>query len=379
LTTGLQSRVAGTSTIRSLAIAEWQGAMSESGRLIIDGQPRQFPTTVVYQAIDEHCFSTLGLRLTSGRDFAPTDGSSAPRVIIVSESFGRMIANGGSPLGRRIRASSSRPPAPPAEQEIVGVVPDVITTVGIDEPLVMYLPIAQASRSTNPMLLARAASTPESAMRDVAAAVKELEPRIVSVPLTTMRERMGAQMGPQRLGIRVLGGLSGIALLLTALGTYVLAETMMTTRAREFGIRGALGARARQLAGLVIGEIALLVGAGLAIGLLLAWLGAGTIRSFLFRIEPLDVVTLGTVAALLGGIALIVSLKPALRAARVDVMATLRGILSLALSPVLPQHGAQLIDRQRADRPPVSGRVRRAQQRVVDRLFRRVHRRLEQP
>jgi len=322
--TDLRSRIAGTGTVRSLAISDWQGGMTASGRLVIDGQPRQFPSMVAFHAIDEHYFATLGLRPTSGRDFAPTDGPLAPRVVIVSESFGRMIANGGSPLGRRIRAASYRPPAPPAEQEIVGVVPDVITTVGIDEPLVMYLPIEQTSRSVNLQFLARAAVTADAAMRDIAAAIKQLEPRIVSVPMSTMRDQMGAQMGPQRLGIRVLGGLSAIALLLTALGTFVLAETMMTSRAREFGIRAALGARAAQLTRLVIGEIVRLVGAGLAVGLLLAWLGANTIRSFLFKVQPLDALTLGAVAALIAAIALAVSLKPAVRAARVDVAAMLR-------------------------------------------------------
>ncbi len=320
----LRSRVAGTRTVRSFAINDHQGGMGAFGRLVIDGQPRQFPSMVVFQAIDEQYFPTLGLRPTIGRDFLPTDGQSAPRVVIVSASFGRMIANGGSPLGRRIRATSYRPPAPPAEQEIVGVVPDVVTTVGIDEPLVMYLPIAQTSRSPNLEFLARAAVTPEAAMRDIAAAIKQLEPRIVSVPMSTMREQMGAQMGPQRLGIRVLGGLSAIALLLTALGTYVLAETMMTSRSRELGIRAALGARAHHLTWIVIGEIVRLVGAGLAIGLFLAWLGASTIRSFLFKVQPLDGLTLALVAALIAGIALAVSLKPALRAARVDVSAMLR-------------------------------------------------------
>jgi putative ABC transport system permease protein len=320
----LRSRVAGTATVRSFAISNWQGGMTASGRLVIDGQPRQFPSMVAFHAIDDHYFATLGLRPTSGRDFAPTDGPLAPRVVIVSESFGRMIANGGSPLGRRIRAASYRPPAPPAEQEIVGVVPDVITTVGIDEPLVMYLPIAQTSRSQNLEFLARAAVTPAAAMRDIAAAIKQLEPRIVAVPMSSMRDQMGAQMEPQRLGIRVLGGLSAIALLLTALGTFVLAETMMTNRAREFGIRAALGARAPQLTRLVLAEIVRLVGAGLAIGLLLAWLGANTIRAFLFRVQPLDAWTLGAVAALIAAIALAVSLKPAVRAARVDVSAMLR-------------------------------------------------------
>jgi putative ABC transport system permease protein len=75
---------------------------------------------------------------------------------------------------------------------------------------------------------------------------------------------------------------------------------------------------------LVVRETALLVGLGLAAGLLLAWLGANTIRAFLFRIQPLDPVTLSMVAAIILLVSLGVSVRPALRAARVDLTEMLR-------------------------------------------------------
>lgn len=86
----------------------------------------------------------------------------------------------------------------------------------------------------------------------------------------------------------------------------------------------ALGARRRELIQLVMGETVRLVGIGVAAGLALAWGGAGVIRSFLYRIEPLDPLTLATVALLLLLLACIVSLRPALRAARVDLAAVLK-------------------------------------------------------
>lgn len=139
-----------------------------------------------------------------------------------------------------------------------------------------------------------------------------------------MQERLARQMSVQRFGAVVLGALGGIAVLLTILGTYVLAESMAALRMREMGVRAALGATRAQLAALVLLQTGRLVGAGLLAGLLLAWLGAGTIRAFMFRVQPLDPATLTVVASLILGLALLVSLRPALRAARVDLASVLR-------------------------------------------------------
>jgi ABC-type antimicrobial peptide transport system permease subunit len=155
-------------------------------------------------------------------------------------------------------------------------------------------------------------------------AIRALDRAVMPGPMLTMEERLGEQMNAQRTGAFVLGSLGIIAALLTILGVYVLAESMATLRMREMGIRAALGATRRSLAGLVIAETGQLVGAGVLAGLALAWLGAGTIRSFLYRVEPLDVLTLGIVSIVIVGLAMLVSLRPALRAARVDLAAVLK-------------------------------------------------------
>ena len=85
------------------------------------------------------------------------------------------------------------------------------------------------------------------------------------------------------------------------------------------GIRAALGATRRQLAAIVLAESGRLVGLGLAAGLFVAWLSRGLIESFLFRVEPLDPATLATVAGAILALALLVSVRPALRAAGVDL------------------------------------------------------------
>jgi putative ABC transport system permease protein len=156
------------------------------------------------------------------------------------------------------------------------------------------------------------------------AAVRAQDPRVAVEALMTVDEQLARQMNPQRFGIYVLGGLGGIALLLTVLGTYVIAESTVVRRRRELGIRAALGARSAQLRRLVLRDTARLVGIGLIAGLALAMAGARLIRSLLYQVEPLDPLVLVTAAALIFGLALLVSLRPALAATRVDLTRSLR-------------------------------------------------------
>jgi ABC-type antimicrobial peptide transport system permease subunit len=220
--------------------------------------------------------------------------------------------------------TSRRPPDPPAVAEIVGVVPDVISNVNTTAPLVKYYSLAQREPAAYRTVVVRAAGDPSAAVRDTMAAIRELDSQVTAAAMLTLDEQIGRQMNPQRFGIYVLGALGGIALLLTVLGTYVLAASMASMRKREMSIRASLGASRAALGGLILGETARLIGAGLIAGLLAAWLGANTIRALLYRIEPLDAVTLAATCGVILGFGLIVSLRPALDAARVDFTRMLR-------------------------------------------------------
>lgn len=302
------------------AVASWalmrnEGGMTPSGTLRIDQVPRQFPTMVAFVGVDDRYFQTMGIRLIAGRNFEAADTEDS--VAIVSESFGRMLSNGGNPLGRRIDYSSGSP-------VVVGVVADVVTNVAVLEPLVKYHPLFDGPLATSSTILMRASNSADAAVGEAVRLIREMDPAITPPRFMTMDERIGAQMGPQQLGAAVLGGLGLMAVLLTIVGTYVLAETMAAARRREIGIRAALGATRQQLGGLILSETTKLVGAGLVVGLALSWLLAGSIRALLYRVQPLDATTLGVTALTILVLAIAVSLRPAIVAARANLSRILR-------------------------------------------------------
>lgn len=295
-------------------------AMSGGYPLEFDGLERVVPSTLEYVGIDERHFQTMGLSVPVGRDFTADDRAGAPLVAIVSQSLARFIAADGDPIGHRIASAQAG-----VSYEIVGVVPDVISRISRLEPLVAYLPIAQQTEWARREITVRAAGAPSQAMASVMEAVRHLDPAVtLAAPMRTLDDRMLEQMGPQRLGILVMGSLAGVALLLTLVGTYVLAASLASTRRREMGVRAALGATGWQLGRLILSETLRPIGIGILGGLALVWTGSATIRGFLFQVEPFDRLVLVGVLGAIVVLAMAASLRPARAAALVDLTRLIR-------------------------------------------------------
>jgi putative ABC transport system permease protein len=318
----LDRALAGDAAIASAAFKVDQGGMG--GQLIVDGQPREFASMVRFVGVDGRYFRTLGLGVRAGRDFTAHDGPGSPLVAVVSASFARALSVDGTALGRRLTMPYFRPLRPPDVIEVVGVVDDLISDVSVLEPLTMYLPMRQGEATTYRSIMVTPAGSVESAQREVAAAVKSVDAAVARPVLVSLADGIARQMAAQRFGAVVLGALGAIAVVLTILGAYVMAESMAVLRMREMGIRAALGASRRQLAAIVLAETGRLVGFGLAVGFALAWAGAGTIRAFLFQIRPMDPSTLIGVSAAILALAVLISVRPAMKAARVDLAQVLK-------------------------------------------------------
>lgn len=298
-----------------------------TGQVFIDGQPRRLDGRFVsLVGIDEGYLDTVGLRLLAGRGFTSRDSVGAPAVAIVTDSLAKVIDPSGLVLGRRIGVDPKF--STMKDAEIIGVVPD-IRVPGSLEPTTLYLPERQYQvpvypGSGGPDLVVQPSSQVAAAMRAVSESIQSLDPGVRPEPMTTLDERIMVTMAPQRFGMTLMGALGAIALLLSVLGTYVVAESMAVMRRREMGIRAALGATGGQLGALLLRDTLWLVGAGLVLGFGLSWLGAETIRAFLFQVAPLDPLVTGIASALILALALAVGLRPALAAVRLDLAAVLR-------------------------------------------------------
>jgi predicted permease len=318
----LQQRLEHDPSVASVAFSVSRGSML--GRITVDGTPRQYSLPVTFDGVDQRYFRTFDVSVIDGRGFTAADRAGLPPVAIISESFARAISPGTSAVGHHVTMPWYEEGHPANVVEVVGVVPDVVDNINAIEPLAMYLPLAQITPGASREITVRAAGDVAAAKRAIVATLRSMDPLVLPRPPLTIEESIFKQMNAQRFGAVVLGGLGALALLLTALATYVVAESTTSARLRELSIRSALGATRRQLAALVLGDTGRVAGLGVLCGVGFAWLASGAIRALLFRVQPLDPIALGTAAGLILLVAALVSVRPALRAARVDVARLLR-------------------------------------------------------
>ena len=303
-------------------IATYRNLGGMPGSVHVDGVPHRVPSPVWDVAVNERYFDAMGMRLIDGRTFLPHELTDEAPVAVISASLARVIERNGTALGRRLPIAIGRTDVAADGRLVVGVVTDVVERIQEPSPLLMFVPSPPVG--LNRSVVIRASGSVEAATREFTAAVRALDGRIFPAAPATLDERIRRQMAPQQLALTVLASLSVLATLLTLIGNFVIAEASSFGRLREMGIRAALGATRRQLGAIVLAQTVRTVGLGLLAGLGLAWLGAGTIQSFLFEVQPLDPATLAAVAFSILLLSLAASLRAALRAARVDLSTLLK-------------------------------------------------------
>ncbi len=236
-----------------------------------------------------------------------------------------------SALGQRIAFEADGYEAP-LWRTIVGVVSDErVDGLNRPSPMQVYMPLRQellgvpGAPLRNPRLVVRvAAGEPEALLPSLRAVVSEIDPELPLYDARTLADMLHEASARERLLMVLLAVFAALALLLATVGVYGLVAFLVAQRRREIGIRVALGAGASEVVRAVIGRVAVLCGAGLALGLLVALLASRTLAGLLYGVKPADPRTLLSAVACLALAAALAGWLPVRQATRVSPLETLR-------------------------------------------------------
>jgi len=279
----------------------------------------------LYAAVTPGYLKSLGISVIRGRSITWKDVSTTLPVAVINDTLAHRHWPDEDPLGQRMRLNALDPVEGPERWwTIVGVIHDARTVHPAFEPAPqVYLPHAQ-SPVGRMALAVRASGNPLAVTPDVRAKVAELRPSLAVYDIQPLQERMRNLLATPRALGGLLGTFAGLSLILAATGVFAVTAYSVRQRTHEIGVRMALGARRRDVLGLVLREGATLLAVGALFGCLLAVLLGHAMSGILYGVRPGDPVTLGAGAVILMGVGLLASWLPARRAAHTPPAEVLR-------------------------------------------------------
>jgi macrolide transport system ATP-binding/permease protein len=286
-------------------------------------------------------FDTLQIPVLAGRAFTAADGPHTEHVAIVNHSFARKFFESTDPVGHYVRMSTSSTNGED-HTRIVGVVGDMVISSegGLNygsEPLTseeaIYIPAAQMDDAKllslihgffQPSWIVRAKGPVGGLPGEMQKALASVDPNLPFSGFYDMHDLMAATLAMQRIEVALLVAMASLALFLSAVGIFALVANLVAQRAREIGIRLALGSTiARAMldvgrSGMAASTLGLLLGLALCAGVLRA------LRSVLYGVGAYDLPTIAAVVLTLAVVALAATVLPVLRISRIDPASTLR-------------------------------------------------------
>jgi putative ABC transport system permease protein len=275
-------------------------------------------------------FAAMRIPVVAGRLFGPPDPSldptHAPREVVVSDAFARQYWGAADAVGRRIRMNPRDP-----WSTIVGVVGSV-RGMGLDRPptAAVYLPLVTSTVTGAPWMprdvafVVRTAGDPSALAAPVRRALAAVAPAVPLFRVMPLRMLLANAVSRTTFTLLLLAIAAAIALVVGALGIYGVIAYLVAMRAREIGVRLALGARPADVRRLVVQRAVADAAVGVAVGLAGAVLLTRSLAMLLFGVSPTDVAALGGAAAVLLATAVAAAWPPARRAAALDPAVTLR-------------------------------------------------------
>jgi predicted permease len=318
--TAVLDRIRGIPGVEAAALANSNlpfTGMVMSGPVMIPGRTaRMAPGNHTISYVSADYFRALRVPVVAGRTFAESEGEANDSIAVINASVARTYYPGQDPVGQVVSIYGPR--------TIVGVVGD-IRAQGPEQNIAyeFYVPSARAT-ANNGTFVVRASRNVTSLVPQIKAAVWSEFPDLAIPAVRTLEERFGLYIAERRSTMLLLTLFGILGVTIAAAGIYGVMSYVVTQRTREIGIRMALGAQPGSILMSVLRRASTHAAVGLAIGLVLAWMLAASVKTLLFQIQPHDPRMYAGVGGVLVAVALAAALFPARRAARVDPVVALR-------------------------------------------------------
>ena len=308
-------------TIMEERIGSWG---SDNSDMMVDGRLPEVANggsdTVRSNVVGPNFFTTLGVPILTGRDFADSDTASSPHVGIINEEFAKRFLPNQNPLGHNIGTDDGR-----YTMTIVGVVKDHKYR-SIDEdpiPMAWYM-YAQIPYIGEMHVEMRVKGAPLAILPSAQKVVQQLDPNLPLIKPMTQRAQYDTTISSQLMFARLAEFFGLLAVVLVATGLYGTLSYRVNRRTAEIGVRMAMGAGRGQVVWMILRDSLRLTAIGVVVGIPLAMLVGRALSSSLYGVKPLDALTYALSIAGVTIVALIASATPASRAASVDPLKALR-------------------------------------------------------
>jgi putative ABC transport system permease protein len=294
---------------------------NRGGSFNIVGHPwssSQAVPDVAYRRASPGYFQAMRIPVLKGRVFTQQDGMDAPKVAVVDEPFVRQIFPNEDPLGKQLSG-------PDGNYTIVGVVGGVKdNTLSARPAPTIYYPGLQSPFRATTFVYRTASSDPLSLLSAVRLEVQALDRNLPVYRPATMGERLNDSLARTKFSTTLLSIFAGLALLLASIGIYGVISYTVSQRAREIGIRMALGARPGDAVKMIVRQGAAPVAVGIGVGFVGSLLATRALSTLLYGVSATDPVTFLALSIFLGTVAFFASYLPARKATKVDPMTALR-------------------------------------------------------
>ena len=296
-----------------------------------DGRTVEVQTGI--EQVSPDFFGALNQRVVEGRGFTAADHAAGAPIAIVNEAFSRKYL-AGKALSWTVTLSSDWPEKAngrPPGRTIVGIVDDTVRNSVTDtpQPELYYTSTLRGVsqprfKDADTFLVVRTSSDPQALVATLRDIVRSAAPAAPIDSVMTMRDRVADSLASPRLYAALLDAFGLFALLIAGVGLFGVLSYSVAQRAREIGVRSALGAQVRDIVGLVLRQSMAIAGAGLLLGMMASYGLTSLLRTFLYGVTVHDAFSYAAVALVLLVVAALASVVPARRAARVDPVKALR-------------------------------------------------------